>query len=791
MARKSNKASSVIKSRKREITGIFMIAVSLFILVALVTHDPGDWPNSSRQFGEPYKNLCGWPGAFVSHWILTLLGYTGYFLLALMIISSTVVFFHKSLSVLIKPAALLIVFGIFLPLLAGFVANIASDNTLTIPEITYGGGLGTLLDYYMITYLGKVGAFIVSITVILITIVLTTNLKPSTMVEWVIDLFKPLADMIAGSLRRPEKSRQKPSPKSPVIDEELTAESEEEEESSFLTPVEEEPRKKAAFPKKEPTIVDYSTKPQPADEEIHVVEDMEKETEEEYEEDVYDLDHDKLSYVNYELPGTDLLDEPVNNAQAESRDEMLDKAHGIMESLRHFNIEAEVRQITPGPIVTRYELTLAPGIKVGRVVGLTDDLALTLKAKDGIRILAPIPGKAAIGIEVPNKTRSLVYFREIAESEAFQKAEGPLIMAIGKSTSGDPVVADLEKMPHLLIAGSTGSGKSVCINTLIASILMKATPDKVKMILIDPKVVELSIYNSIPHLLTQVITDTRRAGDALRWAVREMEGRYRQLASMGVRDISQYNTRVAALIEKAADDSEEEIPEPLPLIVIIIDEYADLMMIASNEIEESIARLAQMARAVGMHLVIATQRPSSDVITGLIKANFPSRIAFKVMQASNSRIILDQSGADRLLGLGDMLFLQAGRPEPVRIHGAYISSDECERIAHFVASQAKVGPVEVNEEMFRSNEGETGNILGLRDPNERDELFFEAARLVVRHQQGSVSLLQRRLKIGYARAARLVDQLELAGIVSPYDGSKAREVLVDNDYIDHLEAGNL
>ena len=355
----------------------------------------------------------------------------------------------------------------------------------------------------------------------------------------------------------------------------------------------------------------------------------------------------------------------------------------------------------------------------------------------------------------------------------------------------DGVSFDLKKGETLGIVGETGSGKSVCINALIASILMKATPDKVRMILVDPKVVELSLYNSIPHLLTPVITDPKRAADSLRWAVREMENRYRQLAAMGVRDIKQYNARVALLAGNGADEEDEEIPEPLPLIVIIIDEFADLMVVASNEIEESIARLAQMARAVGMHLVIATQRPSADVITGLIKANFPSRIAFKVMQSSNSRIILDQSGADKLLGLGDMLFLQVGKPEPVRLHGAYISSEESERLVEFVASQSEEGPVEVNEEMFRSEEEETDNVLGLRDPNERDALFFEAARLVVRHQQGSVSLLQRRLKVGYARAARLIDQLELAGIVSPYDGSKARDVLVDDDYIDELEAGGL
>jgi len=346
-------------------------------------------------------------------------------------------------------------------------------------------------------------------------------------------------------------------------------------------------------------------------------------------------------------------------------------------------------------------------------------------------------------------------------------------------------------MPHLLIAGSTGAGKSVCIHTIIASILLKAPPDKVRMIMVDPKVVELTIYNSIPHLLTPVITDTKKASEALKWAVREMEIRYRQLASIGVRDITQKKKKIEVLAEQKKLEENADIPKPLPFFVIIIDEFADLMLVSSNEIEESIARLAQMARAVGIHLVLATQRPSADVITGLIKANFPSRIAFKVMQASNSRIILDQNGADKLLGMGDMLFLQVSKPEAVRLHGAYISNNESNRLTDFVSEQPRMGVATVTEEIFREEPEEEENTLGLRDPNARDSLFFNAARLVVRNNQGSVSLLQRRLKIGYARAARLIDQLELASIVSPYDGSKAREVLVDDLYIDELEAGEL
>ena len=795
----SDKSGKSGKSIKREIAGILIIALSLLALVSLVTYYPGDWPNSSRAFDEPYKNMVGWLGAFISHWIFSLSGYTGYAVVVLLLIVGVVVFLHKSFALLIKPSLFLITLGIFLPMLAGLSMDIGSGNTLAVPNFRFGGIFGGLLAGFMTTYLGRLGAFVVSLTLIIVVIVLTTNLKPSTAVEWIIDMLRPVGAGITGIFRKSAPDKKKSAQK-PVVAGEEDESGQEETESPFLTPVEDEVPEISRKPDIKPTIIDYGNGARKRPEKEETVGGDEQEQEDEVEkeegEEGYGLDRERAGYLeSYELPGPELLDEPMDNVPSETHDEMLEKAQRIMESLRHFNIETEVRQITPGPIVTRYELTLAPGVKVGKVVGLHDDLAMTLRAKDGIRILAPIPGKAAIGIEVPNKTRSLVYFREIVESDAFAMSEGPLTFAIGKSTSGDPVVADLQKMPHLLIAGSTGSGKSVCINALIASILMNATPDKVRMIMVDPKVVELSLYNAIPHLLTPVITDPKRAADSLRWAVREMESRYRKLASLGVRDISQYNARLGSFAEKAAENGEEtegeELPEPLPLIVIIIDEFADLMVVASNEIEESIARLAQMARAVGMHLVLATQRPSADVITGLIKANFPSRIAFKVMQVSNSRIILDQGGADKLLGLGDMLFLQAGKPEPVRIHGAYISSEECERIAGFVASQSKEGPVEVNEEMFRSDEEEDENALGLRDPNERDALFFEAARLVVRHQQGSVSLLQRRLKVGYARAARLIDQLELAGIVSPYDGSKAREVKVDDSYIDELEAGNL
>jgi len=791
MAKKSNKKSAPKKNRTREVLGILLIFIAVILLLSLVSHYPGDWPNSSRAFDEPYHNLIGWFGAILSSALLNGIGLTSYMLVAFIAVFGGVMFLHRSFLLLIKPGLFCGVLGLFIPLIAGLVADIGSGNTIAAPTFRFGGLMGGLLANFMITYLGKTGTFLLSLAAILVTVVLTTSLKLSTIAEWLWVHIKSLGTVFADAFhggdseddlyeepaRKPR--RKKASKSEPELDNGPGDDG-----SPFLTPLEGEGPDHASSV--EPMIVDPRLMSRALEDEGDEADDGDGPEGD----DEDGLGYEPVHVHDYVLPGPDLLDDLPEDEPTESREEMLDKAQAIVRSLRHFNIESEVRQITPGPIVTRYELTLAPGIKVNKVVGCSDNLAMTLKSRGGIRIQAPIPGKAAIGIEVPNNTRQTVYFRDIVESEAFRDSNQPLTIAIGKSTSGDPVVADLEKMPHLLIGGSTGSGKSVGINAIIGSLLMKATPDRMRMIMIDPKVVELNIYNAIPHLLTPVITDPGRAAEALKWAVREMEGRYRKLGALGVRDISQYNARVGSLAE-SAQEGDEPVPDPLPLIVIIIDEFADLMVVASNEIEESIARLAQMARAVGMHLVIATQRPSADVITGLIKANFPSRIAFKVMQASNSRIILDQAGADKLLGLGDMLFLQAGKPEPVRIHGAFISNEESQRIVDFVASQSEDGPVEVNEDMFSSEDEDEDNVLGLRNPGDRDALFFEAARLVVRQQQGSVSLLQRRLKIGYARAARLVDQLELAGIVSPYDGSKAREVLVDDEYLDEMEAHNL
>ncbi len=478
--------------------------------------------------------------------------------------------------------------------------------------------------------------------------------------------------------------------------------------------------------------------------------------------------------IPYTYPTLDLLNDPDNSSDtADSRMELKETATKLINTLKNFNIEAKLLNVSKGPTVTRYELKPGEGVKVSKIVGLADDLALRLAAT-GVRIEAPIPNKEAIGIEVPNKSVDTVNIKEVLDSEEFERFPSKLAFALGKDIAGKNVVVDLGKMPHLLIAGSTGSGKSVCINTLITSLIYKADPNEVKLLMVDPKVVELSVYNGIPHLMIPVVTDPRRASGALYWAVQEMTRRYAMFAENNVRDLKGYNRMIT---ENGGENT-------LPHIVIIIDELADLMMVAPGEVEDSICRLAQMARAAGMHLVIATQRPSVDVITGLIKANVPSRIAFAVSSQIDSRTILDAGGADKLLGRGDMLFSPIGSSKPTRLQGAFISDQEVERIVEFIKSGSTA---RYDEDVIESIEnGKTVNISGNdTDSGDNDELLPRAIEIAVDTGKISASYLQRRLKIGFSRAARIVDQMEERGWVGPQDGSKPREVLLSKE--DYLE----
>lgn len=473
----------------------------------------------------------------------------------------------------------------------------------------------------------------------------------------------------------------------------------------------------------------------------------------------------EMENTDYQLPPIELLRLPKPTKQAKDHANIYANARKLEKTFQSFGVKAKVTQVHLGPAVTKYEVYPDAGVKVSKIVSLSDDLALALAAKD-IRIEAPIPGKSAIGIEVPNEEIATVSLREVLEATEHYKPEAKLVIGLGRDISGEAVVAELNKMPHLLVAGATGSGKSVCINGVITSLLMRAKPHEVKMMMIDPKMVELSVYNGIPHLLAPVVTDPKKASQALKKVVSEMERRYELFSHTGTRNIEGYNEYIQR------HNQQSNVKQPLlPYIVVIVDELADLMMVASSDVEDSITRLAQMARAAGIHLIIATQRPSVDVITGVIKANIPSRIAFSVSSQTDSRTILDMGGAEKLLGRGDMLFLPMGASKPIRVQGAFVSDEEVEAIVQFVISQQKA---QYQEEMIPSDTVE-------EEADFDDELYEEAVQLVVEMQSASVSMLQRRFRIGYNRAARLIDEMEARGVVGPYEGSKPRAVLVPKE----------
>ena len=507
---------------------------------------------------------------------------------------------------------------------------------------------------------------------------------------------------------------------------------------------------------------------------------QEEEKKEDKTKEVLQLEHAMIvEDENYEYPPIELLSKPDKKKLKGGAKALTDTATKLQKTLYSFGVSAKVENVSVGPAITRYELKPAEGVRVSKIANLADDIALNLAAET-IRIEAPIPGKQAVGIEVPNKEKEAVHLREVLESEEFQNNKSKLTVALGKDVAGNIQLADIAKMPHVLIAGSTGSGKSVCINTIISSIIYNAKPSEVKMVMVDPKVVELSVYNGIPHLLIPVVTDPKKAAGALAWAVQEMDNRYNLFASRGVRDIKGYNKA----IEK--DEGQGKLPQ----IVIIVDELADLMMVAAKDVEEAICRLAQKARAAGMHLVIATQRPSVDVITGLIKANIPSRIAFAVSSQVDSRTILDSIGAEKLLGKGDMLFFPTGFPKPVRVQGAFISDEEVEKIVDFVKKNGTANYSEdILETIENSNKTEKELIQEQAEDDETDPFLMDAIDAVVEQGQASTSFIQRRFKVGYARAGRIIDQMEERGIISGYQGSKPREVLITKERLDELKMG--
>ncbi len=741
-------SNAIANKRKKEVLGILLIALALFVWLSLLTYDRiGDnqilkehrsIQSLVRIFSQEFNNRCGPVGATVSYVIFYALGYSGFFLPLFFILLGISCFPKVRLILFSKKIFYLFLFVLILGILLVLPA-IKNQQVIDFSKTTLGGWVSASLAKIFLKVLGTAGSYLALVFSLIILAAVIIPFKPSDFIFFFQRILKRLSNEVKKWLESRRTRRQK-------------AKREKEIKARIKAEISPPVREIATTLPKEEKLVSQVPPPQGTKTSITLVRGEERGGEGEY-----------------RFPPLDLLDDPPYVKPTISEEELNHTARILKETLSTFGVEIEGEKIEiyPGPVITRFEFKPAAGIKVNQVVNLADDLALAMRARK-VRIVAPVPGKAAIGVEIPNKSTQTVYLKEILTSPAFQNAEAKLSLALGKTSFGEPFVTDLGKMPHLLIAGATGSGKSVCINAITTSLLYRLAPEEIRFVMIDPKMLELTVYQGIPHLEKSVITNPKVAEHVLSEIVIEMEQRYKRLAKSGVRNIDDYNRK----------QRKEDI---LPYIVIVVDELADLMMSSSTRVEGLITRLAQMARAVGIHLILATQRPSVDVITGLIKANFSARLAFQVASKVDSRTILDVNGAEKLLGSGDMLFIETGHPEPRRLHGAYISSEETSRIVEFIKGQNySVQPMEI----LSAPPEESASV----EETERDEdLFCKAVELVIRHKQGSVSLLQRRLAIGYQRAARLIDQLEEEGVVGPYDGSKAREVLVDASFLESTE----
>jgi len=794
--------SGLEDQRRREILGVLFTAAAMATFLSLISFPPGVTDGWREIWQRAYPNWMGRPGTLLAWSLLFLTGVCAYLVPMLLVGCAWQVLFRQDDSDHLIPGLVPLLRFIGGIILLACCCALVSLTGSQGPDAGWiaGGLVGTWLAKAMMTF-GKVGAYVFLCTTIVLTLLLTTNFLFATLFRWIDnqlrairnwwdkrpwvaefeeipDSFHPTESIShTQSLEQvPSRRRGKQEKREGLDDEEddiferipaLGLKGEESllpvmevEEDLLESDEEEEEEEKAPEPKiftpDEYTLKDIQkqkTVAKRAEAVVQVGEELRP----------------------YQLPSLDLLDMPATTFNGPSVEEIHANREILEKTLEQFNISARVVEVHCGPVVTRYDLKPAPGVKVRGITNLQDDLALALQAYS-VRIIAPVPGRNVVGIEIPNRNRQDVLVREVLASQQYRMLDSRLTFAIGKTISGEPYVADLAKMPHLLIAGSTGSGKSVGVNCLIASLLFNSTPQEIRFLMVDPKRVELSLYQDIPHLLAPVVTDPKRAAVALKWAVDEMETRYRYLSKAGVRDIKEYNERLKQWAKRSLDEGnmeELQLPAFLPYIVIIIDELADLMMIARAEVETNIARLAQMARAVGMHLVLATQRPSVNILTGVIKANFPSRIAFKVAQINDSRVIIDQKGAESLLGMGDMLFDAGGASKPVRLQGCYVTTSEIERLVKFIKSQQPPDYLDID---FSPDDEPGGN--GSYDESELDGMYLSAVDIVMEAGQASTSLLQRRLKIGYGRAARILDIMHERGLIGPPRGSKPREVIV-------------
>ena len=762
---------STLSRRASEFLGVVLFAAALFWLIALATYDAADpvwFFNTGRQ--EPPANFAGRVGAFLAELSFQAVGFTAYLLPVVLVTLGWHSFWCRHVE-----AAYTKMIGLVLTVgcAASFLSLAFAAFDPAARTFRAGGYLGGWLADLLAEYLNRTGSIIVILTLLFLALILTTQLSFGRLFSATGTAVARISARASRLLRGWWADRRREQERQGVLRKHLARSGASSVRTGVLAKVSTRkekrrgraPRADLAAPAPAIRAAQPETLPLPLSEPASKT-------------------PAERRQGAFTLPPLSLLDPPRHQYKFDER-ELRDNARRLEDKCREFAVAGSVVQIHPGPVVTTFEFKPDAGVKYGRVTGLADDLCLAMQAESVL--IERLAGKSTVGIQIPNRVREQISLRQMLESEPYRQSSSKLTLALGRTIHGEPVVSDLATMPHLLIAGATGTGKSVAMNAMLTSILYRATPDEVRLILIDPKRLELGMYEEIPHLLTPVVVEPKLAANALRWAVREMEERYKQLAAEGVRNLEQYNRNVRRQLQErppkqkvqaASGDRTDDTPRPLPAIVLAIDELADLMMVARNEVEESIARLAQMARAVGIHLVLATQRPSVDVITGLIKANLPSRIAFRVSSKVDSRTILDGNGAEQLLGRGDMLYLPPASSRVVRVHGPYISEQETARVCGFLRKQSRP-----TYDGAITAEDKQADAVAFK----KDDLYDEAARLVVAAGQASISYLQRRLRIGFSRAARLVDMMEADGLVSVGSGGKVREVLVAADYFEQID----
>ncbi len=735
----------------RAVVGLVLVALGVFVLVSVATHDGHEGPFPDFPANQAVQNACGVAGAHVSAYALALFGWASYLLGGAVALAGGLLACGRRPADLHfrLPGLVLAVVGLVLGLALANSSPYSTAGAYVAGPGTAGGAAGVLLAGVLYGAVGATGTLLLFALFGGLGVFLLAGAEVGVLAEKGIELGGRLWRRPRDARRTRRAARQTAEPASRPTDGQDVIER-----APARPEPEEEPEEEMERPRpvREPEVLHAASPPQPSGEE-------------------FDIPDPSPSLGDYELPPLALLEEVTAHLSGEDEAEIRERSRLLERTLGEFRVEAEVVRIQRGPVITMYELSLAPGTKVSKVESLADDLAIALKAPN-VRIVAPLPGRNTVGIEVPNAERELVGLRELMEGAhpKYRKHQIPLFL--GKDTAGSPLVLDLASCPHLLVAGATGSGKSVAINAMISSILMTRTPEDVQLLLIDPKAVEFSDYSALPHLLCPILTDMKKAASVLKWACKKMDERYSLLSAAGVRNLRTYNNlseeEIIGRLDPDREAELDDVPFHMPHIVIICDEFGELMMVAAKEVENSVTRLSQKARAVGIHLICATQRPSVDVITGLIKANLPARVAFQVSSKVDSRTILDRNGADLLLGRGDMLLLPPGTSRLVRAQGTFVSEEEVARIVAFLEEQS--------EPQFRAE---------LREMHARekgieheDDLYEDAVRVILQSRRGSVSLLQRRLSIGYSRAARLVDMMAEAGVVGPHKGSQPRDVLM-------------